>query len=237
MHDVIDSTNRRALDLADDGVPDGFVVIADRQTAGRGRRGRTWESNSGDSLLMSLVVRSTRAATRWEWLPLASAVAVARVLGDLPGVSLKWPNDVLARGHKISGILVERRTSGDVRAPAVVGIGLNVNQKRFPDDLATSATSIRMETGVISDRTDLALTLLAEFRDVLSDWKAGAESIPRAYRDLLGGLGSPADVRPFDGSDTVHGVIEGVDAGGRLVLRTGDGLRTFAAGEITLRSR
>ncbi len=182
-----------------------------------------------------MVVRPTRSDVAWEWLPLVSAVAVARSLRDLPGVAVKWPNDVLVAGRKISGILVERRASGT--PSAVVGIGLNVNQDRFPIELEGSATSIRMVTDKPADRADVAAVLAVELDRAFAEWQEGTGEAERSYRALLDGVGRPVAVRPFQGEAAVHGIMEGVDASGFLLLRTEAGLRTFAAGDITLSSR
>lgn len=235
VHARIDSTNRRALELAEQGAPHGHMVVADVQSRGRGRRGRSWTSGRGDGLLVSFVIRPTREDVRWEWLPLVSAVAVARTLSGLSDVAVKWPNDVLVGGRKISGILVERRTSAE--GSAVVGIGLNVNQERFPADIEHSATSVRLASGKPSDRVEVALRLAAELARAVGEWQEDAGAVERSYADLLAGVGRAVEVRRFAGDEAVHGIMEGVDDSGCLVLRTGDGLRTFAAGDVTLSSR
>ena len=139
-HRVTDSTNERAKELALAGAPHGTLVTADEQTAGRGRQGRTWSAEPGDALLLSLVLRSPD-----ELLPLRAAVAVAESI-PLPA-QIKWPNDVWLEGKKVSGILVEGRPQ---EGWAVLGIGLNVATRSFPDELSEIATSLALEGASLS---------------------------------------------------------------------------------------
>lgn len=243
VHAEVDSTNRLALDRAEAGAGHGLLVVADRQTAGRGRRGRSWSSEAGESLLLSVVVRPPTSTVRWEWLPLATAVAVARAVRETvravpaPRVRVKWPNDVLAEGRKVSGILVERRSADGGPGTAVVGIGLNVNQASFPPELAGSATSLRMMSRRRLDRSRVAARLVDELDRVFDAWARGDRSIRASYRELLEGVGRPVEVRRFDGDDVVPGILDGIDESGCLRLRTPAGDRIFAAGDITFRVR
>jgi BirA family biotin operon repressor/biotin-[acetyl-CoA-carboxylase] ligase len=243
LHAEVDSTNRLALDRAEAGAGHGLLVVADRQSAGRGRRGRSWSSDAGESLLLSVVVRPPSSTVRWEWLPLATAVAVARAVRETvrtvpaPRVRVKWPNDVLVEGRKVSGILVERRSADGGTGSAVVGVGLNVNQERFPAELAGSATSLRMVSGRRLDRSLIAARLVDELDRAFGVWSRGDRSIRASYRDLLEGVGRPVEVRQFEDDDVVPGVLEGIDESGCLRLRTSSGERIFAAGEITFRVR
>lgn len=239
VHRVLDSTNRVALDRAEAGAQDGLVVVADVQTSGRGRRGRTWVSGPGESLLLSMVVRAGPDA-RWGWLPLAAAVAVARTVrawaaDTADRTAVKWPNDVEVGGEKIAGILVERRLGPGTDA-AVVGVGLNVNQLEFPDGLRAPATSLRRVTGRRCDRAAVAAALIARMDQALEGWRSHDPGLEDAYRGLLAGVGRPATVRGLDGGGAFEGILEGVDAEGHLHLRTTAGPRIFMAGDVTLRS-
>ena len=133
-HRVTDSTNERAKELAAAGAPHGTLVTADEQTAGRGRQGREWTAPPRSAVLMSVVLRELD-----ELLPLAAAIAVADAVQA--GATIKWPNDVWIDGRKVAGILVEGRPQ---EGWAVLGVGLNVSTERFPDELAESATSLRL---------------------------------------------------------------------------------------------
>src|SRR5688500_3160842 len=176
-HRVTDSTNERAKQLAAGGAPHGTLGTADEQSAGRGRQGRTWSAAPGEALLLSLVLRSLD-----ELLPFRAAVAVAATI-PLPA-QIKWPNDVWVEGRKISGILVEGRPQ---EGWAVLGIGLNVSTRSFPDELSEIATSLAL-AGVSLSREEVLEALLgcldrwlaADAADVLAAWR---------QRDAL--LGAP----------------------------------------------
>ena len=152
-HDSLESTNDRAREIArvKGGAAHGFVVGAEEQTAGRGRKGARWVTEPGRGLAFSMVVRPPWPKERWGWLSLAAGVAVCECLEDLElGPEVKWPNDVLLSGRKVCGILIE--TSGE---EAVVGIGLNVNEEEFPEELA--AVSLRQILGRPVEREGLLL--------------------------------------------------------------------------------
>jgi BirA family biotin operon repressor/biotin-[acetyl-CoA-carboxylase] ligase len=213
-HRLTDSTNERAKELAVAGAPHGTLVTADEQTAGRGRQGREWTAPPRSAVLMSVVLRELD-----ELLPLAAAIAVADAVQA--GATIKWPNDVWIDGRKVAGILVEGRPQ---EGWAVLGIGLNVCTERFPDDLADTATSLRLAG--LSRSTE---AVLGDVLSSLDEW-LGA---PRARvltawreRDALKG----ERVRWADG----EGVADGIDDSGALVVETSDGAVTLDAGEVHL---
>ncbi|MEA2410343.1 MAG: BirA family transcriptional regulator [Thermoleophilaceae bacterium] len=217
-HRETDSTNARARALAAAGAPHGTLVTADSQTAGRGRQGRSWTASPGDALLMSLLVRRVDPL-----LPLAAAVAVCEALPV--DALVKWPNDIWVGGRKIAGILLEGRPQ---EGWAVLGIGLNVRTRSFPEELGETATSLALAgagTTVPEARAAL-LEALARWLDapageVLSAWRA---------RDAL--RGSP--VRWADGSGTAAGITDM----GSLVVETAGGERVeLGAGEVHLGRR
>ncbi len=213
-HRLTDSTNERAKELALAGAPHGTLVTADEQTAGRGRQGRTWSAEPGDALLLSLVLRSLD-----ELLPLRAAVAVAE---SIPmRARIKWPNDVWVEGKKIAGILVEGRPQ---EGWAVLGIGLNVATRSFPDELSEIATSLALEGAAISGEealdallASLARLLGAEAADVLAAWRE---------RDAL--LGAPVQ---WNGG---RGRGAGITDGGALRVETDAGIVELDAGEVHL---
>ena len=218
-HRTTDSTNARARELAAAGAPHGTLVTADRQTAGRGRQGRTWVASPGDALLMSIVVRDVDPT-----IPLAAAVAVAETCDELAGADarIKWPNDVWIERRKVSGILLEGRPQ---EGWAVVGIGVNVRTREFPEELAAVATSLALH-GSSADVGD-ALPALVRHLDA---WlRASAGDVLRAWeeRDALRG----ERIR-WDGGE---GVAAGVDPTGALkVDLDGGGETTLDAGEVHL---
>ncbi|MEA2242858.1 MAG: BirA family transcriptional regulator [Solirubrobacteraceae bacterium] len=213
-----DSTNDRARALASSGAPHGTLVTAGTQTAGRGRQGRTWQAPAGRALLMSLVLR--------DWprlLPLAAAVAVADVAGaDGADISIKWPNDILLRGGKLAGILVEARPQ---EGWAVVGIGMNVAVRPgdLPKELRDRAASLELEPSAVE--TTLA-ALLAALGERLALDPAALLAAFRARDALLG-----REVRWQHG----EGTAAGIDEHGRLLVDRPDGTQAaLDAGEVHL---
>ncbi len=236
------STNDVARDLAARGAPEGTVVTADYQTAGRGRLGRRWLAPPGTSLLCSLLFRPATGvglfapATDLIMIcALAAADAVAATAG-LP-VSLKWPNDlIIARGEswrKLGGLLAETGFSGNRLEFVIVGIGINVNvpAEALPD-LAPDATSILAETGQTTDRDALLDRLLNGVKDRCERWRTG-ERPGAEWATRLATLGRP--VRVVTAERELRGIAEGVDEDGALLLRTPDGnLHRIRAGDVLL---
>lgn len=223
------STNDEGRTLAIKGAPDLSVVLTERQTAGRGRRGQPWACPPGEGLAFSLILRPQEPAALWSRLALAAGLALAETLESF-GVSaeLKWPNDVWVGGKKICGILVE----ADSRF-VVVGVGLNVNVSEFPADLAHPATSLALELGEKVSREEVLVSCLqrlqlrldqigAGFGDLLDDWST---------RCVLTGH----DVRLDAGGEVKTGRVEGLSKLGELLLRTSDGVeKVLQANEIRL---
>ncbi len=210
----------------------GRVVVADHQTAGRGRLDRGWETPAGVALTFSAVVDPGLPDAHWPWLPLLAGVAVAGAVRRATGLvtSLKWPNDVLVADRKLAGILVERvvGSSGPV---AVVGIGVNVHQTELP---VPHATSLALE-GAAVDRADLLTAVLAGISGELAGWRAAGgdpAGLRASYTAACGTLGR--DVRVLmPGGRTVEGRAEDVDEVGRLVVREArGGTRALTAGDV-----
>ncbi len=224
---VVDSTQAVAFALAERGAADGTVVVADSQRVGRGRESRRWHDEPGASLLCSILTRPHLLPPQWPLLSLMSGVAVAHALRRHAGVAarLKWPNDVLVDGRKLAGILLESRFASP---PAVViGIGINVGQERFPDDLQGRATSIRLVTGRLADREALLPVLLEEltaWRDRLE--RDGFAPVREAWKALSATLGR--DVH----SDEVSGRAVDLDVDGVLVIDDGQRRHRLVAGEL-----
>lgn len=222
------STQSVALELAEQGAPDRTVVIAEHQTAGRGRRGARWEDEPGASLLMSMVLRPSLEPARLPTLSYAAAVAVAEALAAVAPVvpRLKWPNDVLVGPRKIAGILLETRL-GRVPVTTILGIGINLGQRQFPPSLRDRATSVAIETGLAVDREALLTALLDGF-DV---WRQrleaeGFDVVRRRWLALSDTIGRAVTV------DGASGVALDLDAEGALVLETGGVRRRVLAGAL-----
>ncbi len=236
---VCPSTNAEAAAWARAGAPEGALVIAEHQTAGRGRLGRAWKDEPGQSLLFSLVLRPTLPPNRLGLVTLAGGIAVAEAVAewtDAVEPRIKWPNDVLLNGRKCCGMLLESSVGG-LDSFVVLGIGLNVNQGTFPDALAERATSLRLETGQLVPRAALLARLLARLEHWTDRLADGDErAVRQAFVSRMIGRGDPASVRFVGGDGQLDGVIEGVDAGGALRFRTGDSVRVLHAGDVTLRA-
>lgn len=225
--DVVASTNDIALGMARDGAPDGTVALAAGQTAGRGRRGRVWLDVPGDSVLMSVVAARGRPAGEAYRLCFAASLAVRDCLREFCGVGdvlVKWPNDVLARGRKIAGILIETTTTraggsgSDPGQPvAVAGIGINVGQREFPDELGDTATSVLIETGESPVVEVLAVQVAQAFLDLAeSAEREGFEEILSRWMKCMWGLGRQVEVDT--GERVIKGCMGGVNAQGSLLI-------------------
>jgi BirA family biotin operon repressor/biotin-[acetyl-CoA-carboxylase] ligase len=228
-HADIDSTNREAAELARAGAPEGVVVVADHQTAGRGRLGRTWEAPPGSSLLLTVLLRPTLDATRLHLVTMAVALAAADACRAVAGFSpqLKWPNDLMVADRKLAGILAEAAFEGNVVRWAVVGIGLNVNWPvDLPAELADIAVAANHVAGQPVDRERLLAELLARLEVRYSS----IDSLVKDYRARCATIGR--DVRVELGGEVLTGRVADVDDDGHLLVDTGDGVRTVAAGDV-----
>lgn len=234
-HDSVPSTNDLALRLTQVPVPEGTVVVAEEQTAGRGRRGRSWASPRG-GVWLSVILSPTLALERVPIVGFAAAIAAAVAIRKTTGLlaRLKWPNDVLVDGRKVVGVLTEA-------APApgwvVVGIGINANVSRdaLPEVPGDRAASLQTLLGRPIDREALTRTLLLEldrWYDTLTS--AGVESVLRRWREMADTLGRA--VRVETATATICGVAHDVDEAGALLVRLTDGtLHRVVAGEVRLR--
>lgn len=225
------STNADVAALARGGEREGYVLVASEQTRGRGRLARTWASPPGRSVAISVLLEPGQDFLRWGWLSLLAGLAVHRSLAALapePGiVELKWPNDVLVRGRKVCGILSERVEHPD-GARAVVGLGINVSLTA--DDLPVpTATSLTLE-GFDSDPNEVVAGVLSAFEDFYRIWQAEG-TLKGPYEAVCASIGSELEV-VVDADHTARGIGAGVDELGRLQVRVGAGVRTFAVGDV-----
>lgn len=221
-----ESTNADVAAAARAGAPAGTVIVADHQTAGRGRLDRTWEAPAGSGLVMSALVRPEELeSTLWPWIPLMAGVATAEALARLGLVAqLKWPNDVEIHGRKLAGILVERIETPDGPA-AVIGIGLNVAMSADQLPIPT-ATSLILE-GIEVDRGAVLAVVLEALGRCYDMLLADAGAVRAAYLAACSTVGSPVRVSLPDGS-TLDGDATDVDEDGRLVV----GGRPITAGDV-----
>lgn len=231
------STNDIARKLANEGAADGLVVVADHQTAGRGRLQRRWMAPPGSSLLMSLLFRAEIPPSRAQQLTMICGLALCDAIAEQTGlcVALKWPNDVLLGLAKVGGILTEVELSGSELAYAIVGCGLNVNldPSSLPGDLLVEATSLSWALRRPVPRLPLLLTFLQRVEERYSRLRAG-QSPHVEWSERLATLGQR--VRVSGAGPSLEGVAEGVDSGGALLLRLDDGqLERVLAGDVSLR--
>jgi len=232
----IDSTNARAVAMADQGAPEGTLVVAERQACGRGRRGRTWFSPPADGIYASLILRPSLLPREAPQITFLTAVAAAEAIHDCTqlDVRIKWPNDLLVNGKKFAGILTEIHADRDVLHYAVVGIGINVNTSGFPEEISDRATSLLIETGRRFSRAALLRDYLREeesrliqlrtkgFAPILARWKELADTIGRSIRVEMTGA-------------TCEGWAEDVDPEGVLILRDRKGrCHRILSGDVAL---
>ena len=239
------STNTAAMALAQKGAEDGTVVVAERQTAGRGRLGRSWYSPAGENLYCSVIVRQTQSQTRLDewlsWLPLLSAVAAAHAIQAVAALQgrLKWPNDILINQRKLGGVLCESNSSRTQGRFVVVGIGINVNILRnaFPDDLRDLATSLAAEAGHPINRVALLSALLSELEIRIENLAAQQSAeVKREYTKLCSTLGRQVRVSLASG-ESVEGQADTINSDGSLrLIRNGANAGTILdlrAGDVT----
>lgn len=238
VFDRLASTNTLALEWAAKDAPHGTVLLAESQSAGRGRGDRTWRTPRGTALALSVILRPSAELDRVPWIGLAAAVATVDAIQAVTGLQcrVKWPNDVLIAQKKVAGILTEWRFKTGSAPPAVVvGIGINVNNRAaaLPTDVRALATSLLDATGRTIDRNQLAAALL----DALARWvgtlKDGVEAVSERWTLASATLGQPLAVLTPDG--VIEGVDRGLDPTGCLILEQRDGARrAIHSGEVLL---
>lgn len=227
------STNDLAKDFARQGYPEGSVLLAETQTAGRGRLGRAWESPLGTGIYLSLILRPPLPPTELPKLTLTAAVAVVEALKEVTGleVGIKWPNDILLDGKKLGGILTEMETESDQMSYVILGVGLNINTQVFPDYLQTLATSLA-STGRTYSRLGIVRAFLRlmdalygnflnqQFPEILDSWRRAAVT-----------LGKPVTVKL--GAQEISGLaVDVAPDGALLVEKPGGEIQRIISGEI-----
>ncbi len=225
----IGSTNRAALELADDQTPDGMVVAADSQREGEGRMGRKWFSVEGKSAVFSLV---TRPGGSLEGYTLMCGLGVVKALDQVcEGLEIKWPNDIYSGGKKLGGILTESR-----RGMVVTGIGINVNEQRedFNREVAELATSIRIESGKKQDRVRIISVIINKLDSLYREWKEGGFS---SFRDevqsRMMNVGRGVTLRTA--GENIEGRVMGITGRGYLEMEVGGKIKHFSTGDLSAR--
>ncbi|WP_324730087.1 bifunctional biotin--[acetyl-CoA-carboxylase] ligase/biotin operon repressor BirA [Pseudomonas chlororaphis] len=235
--DSIDSTNAEALRAVERGVPAPFLVLAERQTAGRGRRGRKWVSPFAENVYYSLVLRIDGGMRQLEGLSLVVGLAVMQTLREfgVAGAGLKWPNDVLVGRKKIAGILLELVGDPADVCHVVLGVGINVNMQKT-DEVDQQWTSMRLESGKQVDRNQLVARLSMMLRAYLERHQAqGFSSIQEEWEQNHLWQGNAVSL--IAGVNKIDGVVMGIDQQGALRLEVDGVERVYSSGELSLRLR
>ena len=263
-HDQVDSTNTQAKRLGEDlasggnmtfsgnlassgndtfgeakvGAGHGTLVVADLQTAGKGRRGRSWESPSGASIYMSILLRPDILPDRAPMLTLVMAQSVAEAVRELTGaeVGIKWPNDIVLNGKKICGILTEMSAEIDYINYVVIGVGVNVNTPDFPEMLVNTATSLKIELGQSVKRSALIAAVMKRFEENYETFirTGDLSGMQERYNSLL--VNRNRDVRVLEPGHEYNGRALGINSIGELLVEKEDGTTAeIFAGEVSVR--
>lgn len=235
--DVTDSTNTQAKSLGEGDAPNGTLVVAGKQESGRGRRGRSFESPAGTGIFMTLLLRPEIEPQNASMLTLVSVLAVAKGIEhmvDLP-VQIKWPNDIVINGKKVCGILTEMSAQMDYVNYIVIGIGINVGNEEFPEEIKDVATSIYLESGKHVNRAMLIEKIWEEFEDYyeLYEKTQDLSSLVKEYDSYLVNRGQK--VRVLDSKEPYEGKAMGITDRGELIVDTWEARRLVSAGEVSVR--
>ncbi len=234
------STNTDARAWADAGAPHGALVFADHQTAGRGRHDRTWSTEPGLNLTVSVILRPEIRPAQYSLITLAASLAVLDTIrSNCNPVSsqIKWPNDILVDGKKCCGMLLESVIGIDpAESFVILGIGLNVNQTDFPDTLQNSATSIMLACGRPVDRSQILADLLGKLESILETLEKRPESIATLYQKEMEGVGERMTLTDVHTDRSYEGVLRGVDEAGALQMDIKSEIYSFHAGDVRLQT-
>ena len=231
-----DSTNLWIKRLAKEGAPEGTLALAEFQSAGRGRLGRSWEVPEGTSVMMSILLRPKFEPQYAPTLTLVMGMAVAKAVKNLGfDVSIKWPNDVVVSHKKICGILTEMGVRDGKIDYAVIGVGINVNIKEFPEEMADKATSLYLESGKEFDRSQIPGLVMEAFEKYYEKFAATCDlsGLKEEYDSILANYNQPVRVLA---KEPYEGVARGITDGGELLVEKTDGtIVAVSAGEVSVR--
>lgn len=239
-YEVLDSTNKKAKELAEAGCPHGTLVTADGQEAGVGRRGRSWSSESGQGVYMSLVLKPELEADKASMLTLVAALAVAKAIYALTKDCdvipfIKWPNDIVIRGKKVCGILTEMTMKDNTINHIIVGIGVNVHNTEFPEEIAHMASSLELEIGHGVARERLTELILLEFEKyyALFMQEQDLSLLLEEYQQMSANKGRKVTV--LDPNGQYEGTARGITNTGALIVDTPEGTKLVSSGEVSVR--
>ena len=235
VFDSIDSTNTCGKTLAEAGIEEGTVVFAEHQTAGRGRNGRMWVSESQNNLLFSVVVRPQLPKEQVAFLTFYSAVSIAQAVESIVGCSVecKWPNDLLLNGRKFCGILLESSFQQSTPDYSIIGIGMNVNQKSFDEGMRNRATSLSLEQNAEFDRKQVFQRILVYMDRLYGDVQSGNfQNIMKEWNSRCKMFGKSVTVERSH--DRLSGTAMGLSPDGGLMIETPEGTSTVYAGDASI---
>ncbi|MCI8667711.1 MAG: biotin--[acetyl-CoA-carboxylase] ligase [Dorea sp.] len=236
-YEETDSTNIRAKDAGEKGGEHGTLFIAERQAAGKGRRGRAWESPAGTSIYMTLLLHPDFLPGKAPQLTLLMGVAVAEAIRQVTGLNavIKWPNDIIFHGKKLCGILTEMSTEIGCINYVVIGVGINVNQETFPEEIKDKATSLRLETGGRLRRAELIAAVMERFEVYYETFLKTKDlsGVRERYNRLL--VNRNQEVKVIEPGNEYEAYAIGINDTGELLVRTKDGERAIFAGEVSVR--
>ena len=231
-----DSTNLWIKRLAKEGASEGTLALAEFQSAGRGRLGRSWEVPEGTSVMMSILLRPKFEPQYAPTLTLVMGMAVAKAVKNLGfDVSIKWPNDVVVSHKKICGILTEMGVRDGKIDYAVIGVGINVNIREFPEEMADKATSLYLESGREFDRSQIPGFVMEAFEKYYEKFAATCDlsGLKEEYESILANYNQPVRVLA---KEPYEGVARGITDGGELLVEKTDGtIVAVSAGEVSVR--
>ena len=235
-YEILDSTNKKARELAFNSAPEGTLIIAKEQTEGRGRLGRSWDSTKGEDIIMSMILRPDIPAENFSMLTIIAALAVNKAIRKESGLNskIKWPNDIVFEGKKLCGILTEASFSGR-NGFAVVGIGINVNSTAFAEAISMKAGSLRQLTGRVFDTEIIIDSVWKEFDEYYEILKTDGDlrNLVEEYNSLTVNYHTPVARTDYNDEEPVSGTAMGIDEKGHLIVNSDDGRKLFLySGEI-----
>ena len=236
--DTIDSTNTKAQELAEKGYPSGTLVVADKQESGKGRRGRSWVSPSGTGIFMTLMIKPDINPNNASMLTLVAALAVAKAITSVTGeeAMIKWPNDIVVNGKKVCGILTEMNAQFDYINHIVVGIGINVHNESFPEEISQMASSLMIEAGGKRfHRAQIIAETMSYFEQYYDTFLKTQDlsALVREYDKLL--VNRNISVRVLDPKEPFDGKAMGITPKGELIVDTWESRKLVSSGEVSVR--
>lgn len=236
--DTIDSTNIKAQEFAEKGYPSGTLVVADKQESGKGRRGRSWVSPSGTGIFMTLMIKPDINPNNASMLTLVAALAVAKAITSVTGEEalIKWPNDIVVNSKKVCGILTEMNAQFDYINHIVVGIGINVHNESFPEEISQMASSLMIEAGGKRfHRAQIIAETMSYFEQYYDTFLKTQDlsALVREYDELL--VNRNKSVRVLDPKEPFDGKAMGITPKGELIVDTWESRKLVSSGEVSVR--